>query len=86
MFGTVNDKNLDSILSHLPKNACYYFCQADISRAMNAQELKNKGKAFNLNGDAFTSVKQALNNAKECANKDDLIFIGGSTFVVAEVL
>jgi dihydrofolate synthase/folylpolyglutamate synthase len=86
VFGTVNDKNLDSILSHLPKNACYYFCQADIARAMNAQELKNKGKAFNLNGDTFTSVKQALNNAKECANKDDLIFIGGSTFVVAEVL
>ena len=86
VFGTVNDKNLDSILSHLPKNACYYFCQADIARAMNAQELKNKGKVFNLNGDAFTSVKQALNNAKECANKDDLIFIGGSTFVVAEVL
>ena len=86
VFGTVNDKNLDSILSHLPKNACYYFCQADISRAMNAQELKNKGKAFNLNGDAFTSVKKALNNAKASANKDDLIFIGGSTFVVAEVL
>jgi len=86
VFGTVNDKNLDSILSHLPKNACYYFCQADIARAMNAQELKNKGKVFNLNGDAFTSVKKALNNAKECANKDDLIFIGGSTFVVAEVL
>ena len=53
---------------------------------MNAQELKNKGKVFNLNGDAFTSVKQAFNNAKECAKKDDLIFIGGSTFVVAEVL
>jgi dihydrofolate synthase/folylpolyglutamate synthase len=86
VFGTVNDKNLDSILSHLPKNAYYYFCQADIARAMNAQKLKNKGKVFNLNGDAFTSVEQALNNAKECANKDDLIFIGGSTFVVAEVL
>jgi dihydrofolate synthase/folylpolyglutamate synthase len=86
VFGTVNDKKLDSILSHLPKNACYYFCQADIARAMNAQELKNKGKVFNLNGDAFTSVKQAINHAKECANKDDLIFIGGSTFVVAEVL
>jgi dihydrofolate synthase/folylpolyglutamate synthase len=86
VFGTVNDKNIDNILSHLPKNACYYFCQADIARAMNAQELKNKGKVFNLNGDAFTSVKQAFNNAKECAKKDDLIFIGGSTFVVAEVL
>lgn len=86
VFGTVNDKNLDSILSLLPKKANYYFCQAGIARAMNAQELKNKGKAFNLNGDAFTSVKKAINNAKKCANKDDLIFIGGSTFVVAEVL
>lgn len=86
VFGTVNDKNIDGILSHLPKNACYYFCQANIARAMNAEELKNIGKAFNLNGDAFTSVKQALNNAIECANKDDLIFIGGSTFIVAEVL
>lgn len=86
VFGTVNDKNVDGILSYLPKNACYYFCQANIARAMNAEELKNIGKAFNLNGDAFTSVKQALNNAIECANKDDLIFIGGSTFIVAEVL
>ncbi len=86
VFGTVNDKNVDGILSYLPKNACYYFCQANIARAMNAEELKNIGKVFNLNGDAFTSVKQALNNAIECANKDDLIFIGGSTFIVAEVL
>ena len=86
VFGTVNDKNLDSILSHLPKKASYYFCQANIPRAMNATELKLQAENFRLKGNVFTSVKQALNKAKDNANASDLIFVGGSTFVVAEVL
>ncbi len=86
VFGTVNDKNLTTILSLLPTTAKYYFCQANIARAMDVQELEKQAKEFKLNGNAFTSVKQALNKARECANENDLIFIGGSTFVVAEVL
>ncbi len=86
VFGTVNDKNLDSILSHLPKNACYYFCQANIPRAMDAKELQQKSAKYELKGNVFTIVKQALSKAKENANASDLIFVGGSTFVVAEVL
>ena len=86
VFGTVNDKNLDSILSHLPKNASYYFCQANIPRAMDAKELQQKSAKYELKGNVFTIVKQALSKAKENANASDLIFVGGSTFVVAETL
>lgn len=86
VFGTVNDKNLDSILSYLPKNAKYYFCQADIERAMNAKKLQEESEKFQLEGNIFTSVNQALDKAKDNANVGDLIFVGGSTFVVAEVV
>ena len=86
VFGTVNDKNLDSILSHLPKNASYYFCQANIPRAMDAKELQQQSAKYELKGNVFTIVKQALSKAKENANASDLIFVGGSTFVVAEAL
>ena len=86
VFGTVNDKNLDGILPLLPKDAIYYFCEANIPRAMNATELKLQAENFQLKGNTFTSVKQALSKAKDNANAADLIFVGGSTFVVAEVL
>ena len=86
VFGTVNDKNLATILPLLPKNAQYYFCKANILRGMPAKELETQAQKLALSGNSFTSVNEALNNAKENAKKDDLIFIGGSTFVVAEVL
>ena len=86
VFGTVNDKNLATILPLLPKNAQYYFCKANILRGMPAKELETQAQKLALSGTSFTSVNEALNNAKENAKKDDLIFIGGSTFVVAEVL
>ena len=86
VFGTVNDKNLDTILSYLPQDAKYYFCNANVSRAMNAEDLKKKAAKYKLNGKTFTSVREALKCAKEDANAADLIFIGGSTFVVAEVV
>ena len=54
VFGTVNDKNLDNILSHLPKNACYYFCQANIPRAIDAKELQQKSAKYELKGNVFT--------------------------------
>jgi len=86
VFGTVGDKNLDTILNYLPKNAKYYFCNANIVRAMNAEDLKQKAAKHQLNGRIFASVRDALNCAKVNANPKDLIFVGGSTFVVAEVV
>ena len=85
VFGVVNDKSINTILKLLPKNAKYYFCQAKIPRAMNPELLYQKAKKHQLNGKIFTSVDAAVNNAKKEAHNDDLIFIGGSTFVVAEL-
>ena len=70
----------------MPKHAQYYFCQANIDRAMEAEELTKKAIKSGLKGASHSSVKQALENAKKNATKDDLIFVGGSAFVVAEVL
>jgi len=86
VFGMVNDKTSDKILQLLPQNATYYFCKADIPRGLNADKLAMEAKAFNLRGKSYLSVQDALTAAKHSANPDDLIFIGGSTFVVAEVV
>ena len=86
VFGAVKDKNIDSILSLLPKKAQYYFCQANIDRAMEVEELAKRAIKSGLEGVLFTSVKQAFETAKKEAKEDDLIFVGGSAFVVSEVL
>ena len=86
IFGSVNDKVLTNVFKLLPKKAKYYFCAAKIDRALQTNILKQRAEEFNLYGDEFSSVNQAYINAKENASKDDLIFIGGSTFIVAEVL
>lgn len=86
VLGVVNDKNLGSILPLFPENAVYYFCKPDILRGMDASVLKEKCKEYNLKGQLFGSVKEAYNKAKNQAKKEDLIFVGGSTFVVAEIL
>ena len=86
IFGTVADKNPEPILKLLPKNARYYFVKANIERAMNERVLKETALTFGLKGDCFSSVSAGVKNAQICADKHDLIFIGGSTFVVAEVL
>lgn len=86
VFGMVADKNQDAILLLLPKDAVYYFTKADIPRAMNEKELAGKGAFWGLNGASYPSVIEAFNAAKHNAGKNDLIFIGGSTFVVAEIL
>ena len=116
VIGTVNDKDVSTMLSLLPKKAIYYFCQAKIPRAMKAEELKELGEKFGLKGEVYTSVKKALKEAKKSADrplrplrfedsapplgkgrmkdrrakntrkKNDLVFVGGSAFVVAEVV
>ena len=86
ILGMVNDKNICKILSLLPKNARYYFCKPSIERGLNEEILQQKSAKFNLNGKCFKNVKLALLSAKKNANKEDVIFISGSTFLVAEIL
>ncbi|MBP6533041.1 MAG: bifunctional folylpolyglutamate synthase/dihydrofolate synthase [Bacteroidia bacterium] len=85
VIGVVNDKDITGILEMLPKNATYYFCRANIPRALDANELKLLGKNYGLEGESYPSVKAALEQAKAHSLINDLIFIGGSTFVVAEI-
>ena len=86
VFGMVNDKNPEKILDCLPEYAIYYFTKASIPRALDENELAKKAAKSGLNGKAFPDVKAALAAARESSNKDDLIFIGGSTFIVSEIL
>jgi dihydrofolate synthase/folylpolyglutamate synthase len=86
VFGMVKDKSIDAVLEIMPKDAIYYFCKANLFRAMDAQELKEKAKKFGLEGNSFESVKSAYKSAIEESNTSDLIVVGGSTFVVAEVI
>ncbi len=86
VMGVVNDKDLAKILPLFPKVATYYFCKPDIPRGLDANILREKGLDYSLHGDAFHSVSDAYNAAKKNSTKSDLIFIGGSTFVVAEIL
>lgn len=86
VIGMVNDKDIHKILALLPKNAIYYFCQPDIPRARPSVELRDEALKFNLNGNYYQTVADALKSAKSHAKPDDLIFVGGSTFVVAEVV
>jgi len=86
VFGTVGDKNPDKVLALLPKNAEYYFVKADIERALNQNVLKEHAASFGLHGDSYSSVAEGFAQARNQAEKHDLIMVGGSTFVVAEIL
>src|SRR5258708_2140629 len=85
IMGMVNDKDIRGILELFPKEAFYYFCQAKIPRALPAGELAVQAMAAGLQGIVIGDVNEAIRSAKASASADDLIFIGGSTFVVAEV-
>ena len=86
VFGMVNDKNPESILYLLPNNATYYFCKPDIPRGMEVDVLKEHAFKAGLRGEVYNSVFNAYNSAKNNAGVNDLVFIGGSTFVVAEIV
>jgi dihydrofolate synthase/folylpolyglutamate synthase len=86
VFGAVNDKDITTILSLLPKNAIYYFCKPNLPRALNETDLQEQAKKFRLQGNAFSTVHEALETAKKSALPDDLIWVGGSTFVVADII
>jgi dihydrofolate synthase / folylpolyglutamate synthase len=85
ILGFVSDKDISTILSMLPTDANYIFCQANIQRALLAKDLMEKAKSYNLVGEAITDVNEAIVYVKERANKNDFVYVGGSTFVVAEI-
>ena len=86
VFGVVNDKDLDEILPLFPKKAIYYFCKPNIPRGLDAALLSQKALGFGLHGKVFNSVSEAYQNALRSATESDFIYIGGSTFVVGEIL
>ena len=85
VLGVVNDKDLDSILPLFPKNAQYYFCRPDSSRGLATEILKEAAKKYDLSGEKYDSVSGAFAAAKQNATQNDFIYVGGSTFVVAEL-
>lgn len=86
VIGMVKDKDINGVLSLLPKDAVYYFTQPDLERALPAEELASQAGQHGLKGKTFKIIKEALSHAKAAALPGDLIFVGGSTFVVAEVI
>ena len=86
VFGMVSDKDVTKVLSLLPRNAAYYFTQASVRRAMPSVQLARLASEAGLEGQCYGSVAEALSKARENASKDDIIFVGGSTFVVADML
>lgn len=86
VFGAVNDKEIDKILKLLPPSAIYYFVKASVPRALDSDELQKKAALFGLKGNFYLNVESGVNAAKKACKKDDLIFVGGSTFVVGDLL
>ena len=86
VFGMVSDKDITSVLAIMPKSAEYYFTQASIKRAMPASELKEKASAYGLHGNCYPTVETAMQAARNDSSDNDFIFIGGSCFIVADLL
>ena len=86
VFGMVNDKEIDAVLAIMPKEATYYFTQASIRRALPCEQMKEKAATHGLDGTPHPTVREALQAAQADASPDDLIFIGGSCFIVADLL
>ena len=86
VFGMVDDKDVHTIMQMLPKNAKYYWTQAHTKRAIPASDIQAYGRENNLSGEAYTTVKEAFAEAKRAANENDFIFVGGSSYVVGDLL
>jgi len=86
VLGVVNDKAIEHILELLPQEAVYYFCKANIPRGLDANLLQEKAEKAGLQGSVYESVQTAYTAAKSAATASDLVFVGGSTFTVAEVV
>ncbi len=86
VMGMVNDKDISTVLSMMPKHAVYYFTQASVKRAMPCRDFKAKAAGYGLEGDAYHTVRQAYEAALHDASQNDLVFVGGSSFIVADLL
>lgn len=86
VLGFVKEKDLQPILELLPATAHYYFCRPEIPRGLDVEILKRAADNQGLKGESYASVKEALEAARQSASKDDVIYLGGSTFTVAEAL
>jgi dihydrofolate synthase / folylpolyglutamate synthase len=86
VLGVVNDKDLESILPLFPKNATYYFCKPNVERGMPVDKLRIEGRKYSLEGESYNSVSEAYQNAVQNASDNDVIYVGGSTFTVAEII
>ncbi|MUV03759.1 bifunctional folylpolyglutamate synthase/dihydrofolate synthase [Flavobacterium rakeshii] len=86
VFGVVNDKDLTEILPLMPKNAIYYFCKPNVMRGLDEKNLQEKFLGYDLKGGVYYSVADAYENALADADENDFVYVGGSTFVVAEIL
>ena len=82
----VNDKDIRGVLALLPTDATYYFTQASVKRALPAEEMQRQASAFGLQGNAYPNVKTALEAALAQADAEDFVFVGGSSFIVADLL
>jgi dihydrofolate synthase/folylpolyglutamate synthase len=86
VLGVVNDKDLTEILPLFPKEAHYYFSKPNIPRGLEAAELQKKATNFGLVGKVYSSISEAYTCALNAAAENDFIYLGGSTFVVAEII
>ena len=86
VLGCVNDKDIDGILNLLPKYATYYFCKANLPRGLDANILAEKAFIAGLRGNVYESVQNAYRSALNNANFNDVVFVGGSNFTVAEII
>ncbi len=86
VFGMVDDKDIDSVMEMLPKNAIYYWTQATSHRAIPKEIVADKGRSHQLEGNIYNSVKEAYREALKDASNDDFVFVGGSSYVVADLL
>ncbi len=86
VFGMVNDKDISGVLQMMPQHATYYFCQASVQRALPCTEIQRQAAQYGLKGNAYDTVEAACDAALADADKSDFIYIGGSSFVVADLL
>ena len=86
VMGMVNDKDISGVLALLPKDAMYYFTKASVNRALPEDEVQRLANQCGLTGQTYPNVASAVKAANEAARPDDFIFVGGSTFIVADLL
>jgi dihydrofolate synthase/folylpolyglutamate synthase len=86
VLGVVNDKDLSAVLPLLPEFATFYYCKPNIPRGLDAGILKEKATEFGLKGEAYSSVSKAYESALNAAGERDVVYVGGSTFTVAEII